>query len=77
MTREKALKIVSRLNAMTKKDLPRAICENKEFSCLHRQLLSNGWGTLTDRLERLDDGTIVGTLRLVRQDDPEWKEIPS
>lgn len=75
MTRLDAEKIVARLNAMTQKDMVKAMTEDEEFRRLHDELLANGWATLTEGMEKRKDGKIVCKLRLVRGDDPKWLRL--
>ena len=75
MTREEAEKIVTRLSAMTQKNMVKAMTEDEEFRTLHDKLLANGWATLTEGMEKRKDGKIVCAMRLVRGDDPEWLRI--
>ena len=75
MTREEAEKIVTRLSAMTQKNMVKAMTEDEEFRTLHDKLLANGWATLTEGMEKRKNGEIVCKMRLVRGDDPEWLRI--
>ena len=76
LTKVQAQKLVDRMDAMTRRNMVKAMTQSEEFAELREKLFAGGWVMLAEKYERMKDGRLTCRMRLTTPDDPEWADLP-
>ena len=76
LTKVQAQKLVDRMDAMTRRNMVKAMTQSEEFAELREKLFAGGWVMLAEKYEQLNDGRLTCRMRLTTLDDPEWADLP-
>ena len=76
LTKTEAQKLVDRMNALTSRNMVKAMTQSEEFAELREKLFAGGWVMLAEKCEQMKDGRLTCRMRLTTPDDPEWADLP-